>query len=72
MGKTMVMKIKIGINHKEKIIVTIKILNKIKAKIVIIMILTLKNNMITDNIGKITMNKKIKDMKNTDVLNISY
>ncbi len=62
------MKIRLEIKHKEIIIVMIKGLSKIKIKVFIIMSYILENPMITiDNIGKIIMNKKVKDSKNIDI-----
>jgi hypothetical protein len=64
----MAMKIRLEIKHKEIIIVMIKGLSKIKIKVFIIMSYILENPMITiDNIGKIIMNKKVKDSKNIDI-----
>jgi hypothetical protein len=64
----MAMKIRLEIKHKEIIIVMIKGLSKIKIKVFIIMSHILENPMITiDNIGKIIMNKKVKDSKNIDI-----
>ena len=64
----MAMKIRLDIKHKEIILIMVKGISKIKIQVLIIMNHILENLMITiDNIRKIIMNKKIKDLKNIDI-----